>query len=213
MKKEIFQDAFKESLDKNFSKFEEYFDFKLQVFNELNTILFEVNKCLLLEFNRAAITLTNNLLERLLKIALIYDEVGIVPKPIEKWNEIFSPVNDKYGKIKLGNSIELCKKKHIITNEEKELLFDKIRVLMRNGFSHADSTEIMANFPDDSPMYQANLSNPKKVKEVKINQKVIPFMQSLQMETFAKENARDYFDYVFNLIFKIEKRFLSKDMN
>jgi hypothetical protein len=210
MRKEIFEKAFEEKLNKNFPKFSKYFDFKLKAFNELNTQLFEVNKCLLLEFNRAGITLTNNLLERLLKLALIYDEVGVGPKPIESWNEIFAEPNRKYNQIKLGNSIELCKKKELITEKEKVVLFEHIRVLMRNGFSHADSTEILAGLPNDSVMYQATFSNPSNVQEVKINQKVIPFMQSLQMENFANENAVDYFDYVFKLIFRIEERILKK---
>ena len=210
MEKEIFEKAFADKLNKNFPKFSKYFDFNLKAFNELNTLLFEINKCLLLEFNRAGITLTNNLLERLLKLALIYDKVGIGPKPIESWNDIFSEPNKKYNQIKLGNSIELCKKKKLITEKEKIMLFDHIRVLMRNGFSHADSTEILAGLPDDSIMHQATLDNTSDIQEVKINQKIIPFMQALQMQDYANENAEYYFDYVFNLIFRIEERLLKK---
>ncbi|UBM61327.1 hypothetical protein LA303_08950 [Candidatus Sulfidibacterium hydrothermale] len=211
MDKEIFKNSFIENLNKNFPELSKNFDFKLKVFSELNTILFEINKCLLLEFNRAAITLTNNLIERLLKLALIYQEVGIGSKPVEKWTEIFSEPNKKYGQLKLGNSIELCKKNKLITEEEKQILFNHIRVLMRNGFAHADSSEILADLPDNSIGFQASLSNPTDIKEVRMDYKVIPFMQELQMENFANENSRPYFKFVFRLIFKIEKRLIENN--
>lgn len=211
MNKEIFEKSFIENLNKNFPELSKNFDFDLEVFSELNTILFEINKCLLLEFNRAAITLTNNLIERLLKLALIYQEVGIGSKPIDKWTEIFSEPNKKYGQLKLGNSIELCKKDNLITEKEKQILFDHIRVLMRNGFAHADSSEIMADFPNDSLGFQASLSNPRDIKEVRMDYKVIPFMQELQMENFAKENSKPYFEFIFKLIFRIEKRLIERN--
>jgi len=156
MNKELFEKNFIENLNKNFPELSKYFDFKLEIFNELNTLIFEINKCLILEFQRATITLTNNLLERLLKLALIYNETGIGPKPIDKWNSIFGEPNKKYSSIPLGNSIEKCKKLELITENEEIFLFNTIRKLMRNGFSHADSSEILEHLPDDSKMFQGS---------------------------------------------------------
>ena len=161
--------------------------------------------------NRASITLTNHLLERLLKLALIYNESGFGPTPLEEWNEKFGEPTKKYSSISLGNSIELCKKKGLISVSEKDILFNTIRVLMRNGFSHADSTDILANIPDETPMFVGNLKRPNdKLKEVGLNQKIIPTFQALQMEDFAKENAKPYFHFVFKLIHKIENRIIEK---
>lgn len=211
MRKEIFENGFKEKLSKNFDERNKYYDFNLQVFSELHTIIFEINNCLLFELNRASITLTNFLLERLLKLALINNEVGIGPIEPEKLNEAFEEPNRKYNSIKLGNSIELCKKEGLITLAEKEFLFDFIRTLMRNGFSHADSTKILEGLPDDSKMFEGSFDNPEQeLKEVSINQKVIPIFQTMQMESFAKINAKSYFDLVFKLIFKIEERIIEK---
>jgi len=211
MEKEVFEKSFVEKLNKNFTEFAKYFDFRLKVFCEFNTLIFEINKCLILELNRASITLTNNLLERLLKLALINNETGIGPIPIEKWNDVFSGPNEKYGSIPLGNSIEKCKKLELITAEEKTFLFDTIRELMRNGFSHADSSKILSDLPDESKMLQGSLTNPNEaLKEVSVNQKIIPTFQALQMENFAKENAKPYFDFVFNLIFRMEERLAEK---
>ncbi|TVZ53189.1 hypothetical protein [Dokdonia sp. Hel_I_53] len=211
MEKVVFEKSFIEKLDKNFPELSKYFDFNLEVFCEFNTLIFEINKCLILEFDRATITLTNNLLERLLKLALIKDDTGIGPIPIEKWNDVFKEPNEKYGSIPLGNSIEKCKKLKLISDKEKNFLFDIIRELIRNGFSHADPSKILADLPDNSPMFQGSFTNPNAdLKEVSINQKIIPTFQALQMENFAKENAKLYFDFVFHLIFRIEKRLKEK---
>lgn len=211
MDKEIFEKSFIEKLDKNFPELSKNFDFRFKIFSEFNTLIFELNKCLILELNRASITLTNHLLERLLKLALIYNESGFGPTPLEEWNEKFGEPTKKYNSISLGNSIELCKKKNLITDSEKNILFNTIRVLMRNGFSHADSTYILANIPDETPMYVGNLKRPNdNLKEIGVNQKIIPTFQAIQMESFAKENAKPYFHFVFDLTHKIENRIIDK---
>ena len=207
---ELFEKDFSEKLHKNFPELTKYFEVRPEIFFELETLIYEINKCLILEFHRATITLTNNLLERLLKLALIYNEAGIGPIPTEQWNSVFEGPNQRYGSIDLGNSIEKCKKLELISKAEKIILFDTIRELMRNGFSHADSSKILSNLPDDSKAFEGNLHNPTDIKKVSINQKVIPFLQALQMENFAKATAKDYFDFVFKLIFQIEKRIIEK---
>jgi hypothetical protein len=140
---------------------------------------------------------------------LINNDTGIGPKPIEQWNSIYEVPNRKYSSIDLGNSIEKCKKLELISENEKIVLFDHIRELMRNGFSHADSTKILANLPDDSKMIQGNFKT-SEIKEVSLNQKIIPFLQELHMESFASENAKGYYDFVFRLIFQIEKRLIER---
>lgn len=127
MQKKLFEDDFLLKLTNNFDRQSKYFDFEFYVFSELGTSVFEINKCLILELFRASITLTNNVLERLLKLALIYNEVGIGPKPTENWNEIFKEPNKKYGSLQLGNSMELCKKFGLLTDDEHIFLFDTIR--------------------------------------------------------------------------------------
>ncbi|AOC97076.1 hypothetical protein BB050_03998 [Flavobacterium anhuiense] len=211
MEKSKFENNFVENLNKNFPRFSKYFEFRLEVFCEFNTLIYEINKCMILELDRAAITLTNHMLERLLKLALIYNEVGIGPIEIDKWSETFEEPNTNYGSIDLGNSIERCKKNGLITDREKKHLFDTIRVLLRNGFSHADPSNILANLPDATIMYQGSLTNPHaELKEVSINQKTMPTFQAIQMGEFAKNSSHPYFDFVFNLIFRIEKRLKDK---
>jgi len=210
MEKGLFEKAFIDNLNKNFQSRSKYFDFEFYVFSELGGTVFEINKCLILEFYRASITLTNNLLERLLKLSLIYNEAGIGPTPVETWGITFEEPNKKHSSIPLGNSIEKCKKLDLITENEKVYLFDTIRELMRNGFSHADSTKILNGIPDETAMFQGSFSNPTEIKPVTVNQKIIPFMQAIHIENFAKENAANYFEYVFELIKKIDQRLIER---
>ncbi|MDX9848814.1 MAG: hypothetical protein RBT74_17680 [Tenuifilaceae bacterium] len=197
MKKEVFEKAFKEGLNKNFNKYSKYFDFEFYVYPELGSLVFEINKCLIIEFSRAAITLTNHLLERVLKLSLIYNETGIRPILTDNWVSVFTEPNKKFSSINLGSSIEKCKKEGLITDDEKVVLFDTIRNLMRNGFSHADPNIVLDKIPDESTFFQGSFTNPTELKKVKLNQKIIPVFQSIQMENFAKENAFPYFDFIF----------------
>lgn len=207
---ELFEKDFNEKLIQNYPELGKYFDFQLNVFTEFNTLIFEINKCLLLELNRAAITLTNNLIERLLKLALIKNETGIGSIPIEDWDKTFRPPTEKYSGYKLGNSIEKCKKLDLINAEEKELLFVSIREMVRNGFSHADFDKVLIDYPDEIKMYQGSFSNSTELKEVKINQKLNPEIQAFQVENFAKDYSKQYFDFAFKLIFRIENRLIKK---
>lgn len=212
MEKVLFESAFVESLNKNFDKHSKYFDFDLYVLSELGTIIFEVNKCLILGFHRASITLTNHLLERLLKIALMHQEAGIGAIPIGKWNETYAQVNEKkYDSFKLGNTIEKCMAEGLITPKEKDILFDVIRNQVRNGFSHAEAGKILESLPDDATFYHGNFSNRAEVKAVQLNPKIIPVFQALQIESFAKEFASVYFDSIFNLIKNIDERLKEKE--
>jgi hypothetical protein len=101
MEKDVFQKAFTEQLDKNFQEYVKYFDFEYKHFFGFSTVLFQVTKCLILELHFAVITLTNHILERLLKEALISKAVGIKPIPTEQWNDVFEGPSKKYSSISL----------------------------------------------------------------------------------------------------------------
>lgn len=209
LEKEIFEKNFEDCLNNNFLKYSKYLDYKFNIFFELQTSIFEVTKCLILELDKATITLTNNILERLLKLGLIYNEVGISPIPIEEWNSVFGKPNCKYSSISIGNSIELCKKHEIITQIEKDFLFDTVRELMRNGFSHADAGKILKDIPETTIGFYASLTNPSDIKQVELNQISISPLQAVQIDSFAKANAAIYFEYVFGLIERIENRIIA----
>lgn len=206
MQKSIFQTAFQEKLDKNFEKFNPYFDYQYQVFHDLGTTVFQAAKCLILEMPIASITISNHILERLLKLALIYKMAGIGPMPSEQVNEVFEATHNKYNHHTLGSSIELCKKEGLITDSEKDILFTIVREQIRNGFSHADMEKVLANIPDSIDAIQASLSNPNERKAISFNPKVVPIFQAIALEQFATANAENYFIAVFNLLRNIEAK-------
>lgn len=84
MERKIFEKHYLECLDKNHESFQKFFEYRYRVFYELTTTVFEISHCLLLGFHKAGITLTNHFLERLLKIALINNEIGIGAIPINE---------------------------------------------------------------------------------------------------------------------------------
>jgi len=206
MNREIFEENFIKLLKQNFNENSKYFNTNYQIFFELNTLVFEINKCLILEFDRAAITLTNYFLERLLKLALIYNEIGIGSIEIDKWDEILSPTISKFDKLNLGKSIELCKKNNLINSSEKDYLWNIIRDLIRNGFSHAESNKILSEVPNEKTVYKGSLYDNSDIEKVTINQKLIPEIQALLIEDFAKAIAKNYFDFVYKLSYNIEKK-------
>lgn len=82
---------------------------------------------------------------------------------------------------------------------------------MRNGFSHGDSEKVLIDFPDQMKGFQVSIADSTNVEQVVLNQKEIPFMQSPLIDDFAKHNALHYFEFVFELMIKIEERLIEKN--
>ena len=80
----------------------------------------------------------------------------------------------------------------------------------RDAFSHADSSKILADFPENIKVYKGKFQENGEKKEVKMNPKKVPFLNAVLVEQFAKDNALDYYNFVFKLIFEIEKRLINK---
>lgn len=211
MEQKEFEKHYSHLLGENFQKHVKYINYELKVFFELRAPIYQQVSCLILELSYPSITLTNFILERLLKLALIYKVAGIRPIAAENINTVFKEADEKYGSLQLGNSIEQCKKEGLITETEKNTLFNKIREMMRNGFSHADAGKIMVNVPDRQTVIQVNIANPDDIQELELNPKVNPTMQYIFTEMFAKANYLQYFNYVFDLIHKIEERLIEMD--
>lgn len=176
-------------------------------FVELETNIWQVIKCLICESYSASITLTNHILERTLKLALIHNDAGLQPKSIEDWNETYKE-SHKYSSWVMHETIEECKNQNLITSEQvKELKFYKNAI--RNGFSHFDAEKILIE--------ESNIVKAKQIKSknnqseiISLNLKQIPTLQNNYVSKFAEENAEIYFDFVFNIIIHIERKFKVK---
>jgi len=213
MEKELFAKAFSEQLDKNFEKYKHHLDFKYRVFYELEPLVFQVTKCLILNMHYAAITSTNFFLERLLKVALINKAVGIRGIPVEEWTTVYEVPSKRYGSLVLSKSIEQCEIEGLIDAKEKHLLDKEVRDQIRNGFSHAEAEKILKKLPDEVEMYSGSFNEIGKIQPVMLNAKVIPPLQTVHMETFAEVNAPEYFDFVMYLMGVIENRLVEFDKN
>jgi hypothetical protein len=194
-----------DSLQGNFDSNTRYFEYEFKIFFELEPSIFEIGKCAIMRLNYATITLTNHLLERLLKLALIHKTVGINRKFINQWNINFTEPMQKYGSLTLGKSIDQCKKENLIDDDEKDFLFNIARETFRNGFSHGDAAKILSEMPDEAKYYHTEPDD-TAWSEMNFNPKAIPQLQTVHMEAFANENAKFYFDYVFQLMISIEYR-------
>ena len=210
MEKEVFVKDFSESIDKNLGTFDPYFEYKYNVFFPLRGIVFEACKCLMLEFNYAAITLCNLILERLLKLALIEKEIGLRGISNEKWNEVFSAADKRYGSINLSTSIDQCQKMGLINDAEKEYFQNSIRDMMRNGFSHADASKVLLNAPDQMTFIYGSFSE-SGTDEINLNVKAIPSIQGVLLNKFVDATALQYFKNVFELMQRIEMRLVEID--
>ena len=209
MEKVVLKQNIQDCLERNYPKLVEYSNVKIEVFFELKPLIDEVVKCLMLEYYIASITLINNILERLLKLALIYNETGYGPIPINDWSSTFEKPNKKYGSMTLHQSIIECEKRNLISTEQQRFLSDKIKELMRNGFSHADANKILSNHPDEAEFFYVKLANNQQEK-ISLNQKNIPPLQAILVYNFAKENSEIYLKYILTLLKNIETQLSNK---
>ncbi len=75
MSKEIFLKGYTEKVNKNYDSLEFYFNDDLVILSALSPVKYEVINCLMIEQYQASITLTNHMVERMLKLALIEKEI------------------------------------------------------------------------------------------------------------------------------------------
>lgn len=191
---------------KDFEKNRKYFEFDSKLFSELKPSIFQINNCLILGFFVPALTATNYLIERFLKIALIYNEVKIKPVGIENLNALYELSNKKYLRLTFEKSIEKCRNLGLINDFENEFLDEKIRPLIRNSYSHGNPTKITDIQPKLTKAYVGSFTYPGKLDEIEFQNHFIPTFQSQIFDDFAQQNSHIYFDFAYNLISNIEHK-------
>lgn len=207
--KKIFKEHIGLKIEANFNSQYQYFNSESHLYYDLKDTLNEINNCLIFELYQASITLTNNLLERLFKLTLIYSDTGIGPFPINEWNSIFEEPNLKYNSITFSKSINLCFEKGLLNESEKDFLIKIIKEQFRNGFSHADPKIILRDLSTEATFFHGNFSNPTSNSSLNLNQKSIPVLQAIHISKFAKDNALLYFEFAYSLIEKINQRLIN----
>ena len=198
--KDFFLQHAKNLIEKNFDLIAPYFITRSDVFKELVVKIHEVNSCLIFDCFSASISLTNHILERLLKISLVYNETGLGQVRMRDINNHFGPAHNKYQSEDLYKTINLCCSAGLITKEHKKYLNDEIREKLRNGFSHSDPNKMLKN---DIFVWND--------KSITTDVRLDPLIQSTLMYNLAQEQALPYFQYIVGLIIHIEKVLIEND--
>ncbi|WP_158974840.1 hypothetical protein [Cellulophaga sp. L1A9] len=221
MSKEIFLKGYTEKVNKNYSSLEYYFNDDLIFLSALNIAKYEIINCLMIEQYNASITLTNHMVERMLKLALIEkitNGLKISEKDIKELEKTLSEASNLYDAEVMSQSIKLVFEEGLISEEEKSYLDKVIRDNIRNGFSHAEMEKINKGKVDQIEMYSfkftevqksLNEGSPIPKKQIKVSTKA-PFLQSEIQKMKAEEIAFPYFKSIYTIAKNIDRRLDTK---
>lgn len=206
LNKERLQKEFKEGMKNNFSTYKHYLrGVRFYYFTEFESNVWQIVQCLIIEAYSASITLTNHMFERIFKLALIQNDIGLTPVELEKWNETYKPTH-KYSNWNMDKTIAKCHKIGLIESEHLNRLTE-YRKSIRNGFSHYDPSAILKNVNDIMDAVFPSLNPEDKEKIIPLNIKQIPVLQHFSVNKFARDNAEPYFNYAITIIEHIERKF------
>jgi hypothetical protein len=187
-------------------------------FPELDPVRHEVALCLVFGLPQAAITLTNHLLESLLKFALIYDHAikhqpNTQPPPkasIRALRDWLRPAKELYMDKDLSFTIDRACSLGLITKEQKKRLHE-FRQNFRNAFSHADKAKTFGNVVTqvNAAHLEAGRIATEQPEEVPIADLLVA--QGLFQVTYARNNAAPYFQYVDHLAREIRAKVFPED--
>jgi hypothetical protein len=165
---------------------------------EYDFIRKEICTCLIMGLDQAAITLTNHLLEKFLRLSLIYKEIEnpLIDK-LKGLDEKYKLPKDKYADKDLSNNINQACSKGIITKDEKKILH-KYREEFRNGYSHADMDKTFKNIKGGFGLAKLDGSVPFEYEELQISD--IPPLQGILQKYLAETTAMPYFLYLDGII-------------
>lgn len=185
---------------------------------EFDPLRHEICICIMFGLCQSAITLTNHLLEGLLKYSLIIIHGKSVKQSKEqvKGKVITSLVDkyakgiEKYGNINLSNSINIARKRGLISEEQKKELH-AFREIFRNAYSHADINKTFGK--STMPVTAARIENDKIVTDESGDIEIAKLLigQGLAQFEISQRNASPYFIYIDNLVRQIKDKIFSKD--
>ena len=186
--------------------------------SELDTLRHEVCLCLIFGLYQAAITLTNHMLESLLKFALSYkhafDNFKDNPenRSLTTLLSSLKPGFEHYDGKDLSYTINRSCTLGLITKDQKKQLH-QFRQLFRNAYSHAEKKKIHGD--KDIPVQSLHMTDrgkmdvdPEEVHKILD----IPFIHGEAQYYHAKANAPAYFLYVDALVREIMPK-VFKGMN
>ena len=182
---------FGKEIVKNLDELNFYYKHEFIFFCEFRTIIYENLNCLLLGLYQASICMTNHLLERMLKHALIDFEM--------KGCYIGNPA--------FNENISAACKKGIITEEEGGKL-KELKNKYRNPYSHASVKKIISEKPELVKGWIGKFPVPeedsKPLRNITVPSEI--FSEYYQAD-IAKKEAFPYFKIVFGTMVAIDQRY------
>ena len=168
---------------------------------EVDSVRSEVCKCLICGFYQAAITLTNHLLESVLKKALIIDESAKNKTEQSDITNVFDDATEQYANKDLDYTINQACRKGLITKNDKKLLHI-FRERYRNAYSHADPQKTFSGVSIPATIFTTkDLDNPEEFfkraftdkPNVILSAENNVIIQGLMQSSKAEDEAMDYF--------------------
>ena len=168
---------------------------------EVDSVRSEVCKCLICGLHQAAITLTNHLLESVLKKALIIDESAQNKTEQNDITNVFDDATKKYANKNLDFTINQACRKGLITKKDKKLLHI-FRERYRNAYSHADPQKTFSGVSIPATIFTTkDLDNPEEFfkraftdkPNVILSAENNVIIQGLMQSSKAEDEAMDYF--------------------
>lgn len=173
---------------------------------ELDPLRYEITLCLTFGLYQAAITLTNHLLESLLKYALIYhhalqkqqERQRIEGHAVEALIEWLSEGKNLYADKNLDDNINRACTLGLITKEQKNKLHD-IQQTFRNAYGHADKGKTFgeATVPVEAVHFTGERVVRDGKKEVRLADLLI--FQGIFQVIYAEKDAVPYYLYIDSL--------------
>jgi hypothetical protein len=183
---------------------------------ELDSVRREICLCLLFGLDQAAITLTNHLLERMLKNSLVAkyvsdnpDKGEIAGRFLDSLENTFRPAIEKYGSANLYNNINSALS-HGLINEEESKVLHEFRDYYRNAYGHAD---VNKTFGSSTSTYSGFRLEDKSVKKDQIDTRPvagIPIGQGFIQAIMAKKEALRYYTFIDGLARRLQTRLFGK---
>jgi uncharacterized UPF0160 family protein len=171
--------------------------------NELNPIRNEIFTALNCKLYHAAITLTTFFIERMMKLALIYNEAGYATA-FDENNIAYAAAVDKYdnGDFTFAKSLKKCCSLGLMTKEQKVKLENE-RERTRNGFAHGSASKILEN-KESRFIIQA------KDSDIGIEYRIPakyshPFLQAVAFQDVVRSRAFAYFQLAHDTLRMLEE--------
>ena len=188
---------------------------------EVDSVRSEVCKCLICGFYQAAITLTNHLLESVLKKALIIDESAKNKTEQSDITNVFDDATEQYANKDLDYTINQACQKGLITKKDKKLLHI-FRERYRNAYSHADPQKTFSGISIPATIFTTkDLDNPEEFfkraftdkPNVILSAENNVIIQGLIQSIKAKDEAIEYFLSIDNIIRNLCSRLFDVERN